>query len=159
MIRRAVLAALACTTLVVLTACAQSGATPHPSGSWLTAARADREYREAASLLVLAEGSRWPTAPESATGPDGAPQYYQVGAATNDAQMFWFCSWTTADVHAGSTSFDATASTALQRVRHVRLGTSGSDDDTRQLLTGVIQAVAAHDAPTVQEFNDKDCAS
>lgn len=159
MLRRSMLAACALVVLGAATGCAQGVPTSHPSGSWVTATQANKEYRQAAAALVLADGARWPASPESAKGPDGAPQYYQVGAATNDAQFYWFCSWTTKDATSGTDAFDARAAAALQQITRLRLGGSGSDENTKQLLDAVRAAIAGHDEAAVKEFNEKNCAS
>ena len=61
-----------------------------PPGVWKSAVQATQEYQQAEQALTLAPGWRWRPIPEPATGPDGRPQFYQLGAATNDAQLYWF---------------------------------------------------------------------
>lgn len=54
---------------------------------------ATKEYRDAERNLRLNPGWKWPTVPEPRVGPDGRPQLYEIGTATNDAQLYWYCSW------------------------------------------------------------------
>ncbi|MGU3410629.1 hypothetical protein ACLBWP_11020 [Microbacterium sp. M1A1_1b] len=152
------LAALALGMVASVTAgCAQAVPASHPSGLWVTAKDANKEYRKATSTLTLATDAKWPADPEPATGPDGSPQYYQVGAATNDAQFYWFCSWTTAAAAAHTPAFDDQAGAALKQVARLRLGGSGSDENTKQLLDAVRAAIAGHDNAAVSDFNQKNC--
>jgi hypothetical protein len=155
--RRGMLAACAVIVVVAAAGCTRGMPATHPSGSWVTSAEANKEYRHAAASLVLAQGMHWPADPETSKGPDGAPQYYQVGAATNDAQFYWFCSWTTKAVVVDSEAFDAQAATALRRVSDLRLGGSGSDENTKQLLDEVRTALEEHDTAAVRIFDAKNC--
>ncbi|HEX4222531.1 MAG TPA: hypothetical protein VHZ97_09240 [Pseudonocardiaceae bacterium] len=130
-----------------------------PPGVWKTAGQATQEYQQAEQALTLAPGWQWRTVPESATGPDGRPQFYQLGAATNDAQLYWFCSWVTQVAADKPDSTEArTAATELAEVRALYLYQQGLNADSRavfdQLLTGLDQG----NLDTVRVFVRQNCA-
>jgi hypothetical protein len=75
-----------------ISGCGGSGENVRPQEN---VAEATVEYHREEAHLQLAPGSQWTTNPERSSGPGGKPQYYRPGAATADADIYWWCTWAT----------------------------------------------------------------
>lgn len=145
-----------------LTACTTA---PGPSTSagpaavqWLSADQAIAEFRHAEQGLTLAPGWQWKVDPERAAGPDGRPQYYQAGAATNDAQLYWFCSWATQALRAAPNSADRyTAARQLDSVRAKYLYQHGLSTPARTVLDTVLGGVRRGDFQALHHYLLQNC--
>lgn len=148
---------------VILGGCATAGPAPQPprpapgATDYVTADRAVTEYRQAAAKLTLAPDWHWPADPEPSTGPDGAPQFYQLHAATNDAQTLWFCSWVDRYSTATRPADRRSALASMRKLTGTYLYTQGSDAPAQALFRTVLKEAENGSVALVRTFDDQNC--
>lgn len=156
-----VAAFLAAVVIAASTAgCTTTSAPSHTVSNdmWKNAGQADAEYRAAEHSLELAPGWHWRATPEPANGPDGRPQFYQSGAATNDATLYWFCSWaSTAATSVPGARASNTAFRELATIRTKILYQHGLTDDSRAVFDQVLAGAGHHDLAAVKQFVSLNC--
>lgn len=158
-LNRRVFAALLIAAFGALTACGTTTQSSTPAAvQWQTATQAIAEFQQAEQDLTLAPGWQWKANPMRIAGPDGRPQYYQPGAATNDAQLYWFCSWAAQAVHAAPNSADQyTATRQLESVRAKYLYQQGLSAPSRTMFDTVLGGVQRGDFQALHRYLVQNC--
>jgi hypothetical protein len=100
---------------------------------YIPASWATKEYFAEADHLTLAAGSAWPKNPLNSLR-DGDPQMYGVGFGKQAADSYWFCSWSSAALHAPDQIERNDAVRQLLKIRRLYYYTTAAAPALRSLL-------------------------
>jgi hypothetical protein len=149
-------------TVAALDGCTPASPQPEPNPratNYVAADRARMEYRHAEQSLVLGGQWTWPKNPESATAPDGAPQFYEIGTGTNDAQVYWFCSWITDYIRVSDPGRRREAESQVNSVVDLALYKTGLAPEAKTVFDATITALDHGDVADVATFEQDNCAT
>lgn len=125
---------------------------------WQTYQEARSEYQAQEKQLTLGSGWSWPRETEPASGPDGRPQFFEPGSATNDAQSYWWCSWAVQLLHDPNAPSAGSTQSRLSSVRGMYLYKVGLQGSDQRWFEGILSAAEHKHFDLLDDYVTKNCA-